>query len=79
MAITSVVPIIISAHPSAGISSLQDLVRLAQSKPDKIDVALAGVSSQLVLEMLRQQGVPRISDATADRLTTTKSLSKTRR
>lgn len=55
---TAVIPMMISANPSLGVNTLSDLIQLAKSKPDKIDVGLASVSAKLVFEMLKQRGVP---------------------
>ena len=55
---TAVIPMMISASPSLGVNSLPELIALAKSKPDKIDVALASVSAKIVFEMLKQRGAP---------------------
>ncbi len=58
IAATAVIPMMISVNPSLGVNSLAELMALAKSKPDKVDVALASVSAKLVFEMLKQRGVP---------------------
>ena len=55
---TAVIPMMISASPALGVNSLPELIQLAKSKPDKIDVALASVSAKIVFEMLKQRGAP---------------------
>lgn len=52
---------VISVHPSLGVQSLPELIKLARSRPDKVDVALPSVTAQLVLEMIRRQNVPLFS------------------
>ena len=55
---TAVIPMMISASPTLGVNTLPELIALAKSKPDKIDVALASVSAKIVFEMLKQRGAP---------------------
>jgi tripartite-type tricarboxylate transporter receptor subunit TctC len=55
---TAFIPMVISVHPSLNINSLPELIKLARSRPDKIDVALPSVTAQLVLEMIKRQNVP---------------------
>ena len=55
---TALIPMMISANPSLGVSTLPELIQLARTKPDKIDVGLASVTAKLVFEMLKQRGVP---------------------
>jgi tripartite-type tricarboxylate transporter receptor subunit TctC len=56
--LTALIPFAISAAPSAPVNSLSELIALARSKPDKVDVAIPSVTGQLVLEMLKQHNVP---------------------
>ena len=58
IAATAIIPMMISASPALGVNSLPELIQLAKSKPDKIDVALASVSAKIVFEMLKQRGAP---------------------
>ncbi|MFO1197756.1 MAG: tripartite tricarboxylate transporter substrate-binding protein [Burkholderiaceae bacterium] len=58
IALTCLIPMAISAHPSANVSKLSELVAAARARPDKIDVALPSVTSRLVVELLRKQEVP---------------------
>lgn len=58
IALTAIIPMVISAHPSLNVSTLPQLIAAARSRPDKIDTAVPSVTAQLVLEMLKQQGVP---------------------
>ncbi len=55
---TAFIPMVISAHPSLNINSLSELIQLARTRPDKIDVAVPSVTAQLVLEMIKRQNVP---------------------
>jgi tripartite-type tricarboxylate transporter receptor subunit TctC len=55
---TAQIPFAISVGPEVPVSSLTELIALAKSKPDKVDVAIPSVTGQLVLEMLRQRDVP---------------------
>ena len=55
---TAVIPMMISASPALGVNSLPELIQLAKTKPDKIDVGLASVSAKIVFEMLKQRGAP---------------------
>lgn len=55
---TAFIPMVISVQPSMNVNSLSDLINLAKSRPDKIDVAVPSVTAQLVFEMLKQRGVP---------------------
>ncbi|VTU22473.1 Bug family tripartite tricarboxylate transporter substrate binding protein [Variovorax sp. PBL-E5] len=55
---TAFIPMVISVNPSLNIKSLPELIQLARSRPDKIDVALPSVTAQLVLEMIKRQNVP---------------------
>lgn len=58
IALTVLIPMMISAGAGSGISNLQDLVREAKARPNKVDVAIPSVTAQLVLELLKQKGVP---------------------
>mgnify|MGYP002040166866 FL=1 len=58
---TAFIPMVISVHPSLGVQTLPELIKLARSRPDKVDVALPSVTAQLVLEMIRRQNVPLFS------------------
>lgn len=55
---TAFIPMVISVNPSLNINSLAELIQLAKSQPDKIDVAVPSVTAQLVLEMIKLQKVP---------------------
>ena len=55
---TAFIPMVVSVHPSLNVNSLAELVQLARSRPDKIDVAVPSVTAQLVLEMIKRQNVP---------------------
>ena len=55
---TAFIPMVISVQPSLNVNSLADLISLAKSRPDKIDVALPSVTAQLVFEMLKKRDVP---------------------
>jgi tripartite-type tricarboxylate transporter receptor subunit TctC len=55
---TAFIPMVISVQPSLNVNSLSDLISLAKSRPDKIDVALPSVTAQLVFEMLKKRDVP---------------------
>ena len=55
---TVVVPMAISANAALGVSSMPELIEAANARPDAIDVALPSVTAQLVLELLRNAGVP---------------------
>jgi tripartite-type tricarboxylate transporter receptor subunit TctC len=56
--LTALIPFAISAGPNVPVSSLNELIALARSKPGKIDVAFPSVTGQLVLEMLKLRDVP---------------------
>jgi tripartite-type tricarboxylate transporter receptor subunit TctC len=56
--LTALIPFAISVGPSAPVNTLDELLALARSKPDKVDAAIPSVTGQLVLEMLRQREVP---------------------
>ncbi|WP_137918115.1 tripartite tricarboxylate transporter substrate binding protein [Hydrogenophaga sp. 2FB] len=56
--LTALIPFAISAGPNVPVNSLSELIALARSKPDKVDVAIPSVTGQLVLEMLKQHNVP---------------------
>ena len=56
--LTALIPFAISAGPNVAVSSLNDLIALARSKPGKVDVAFPSVTAQLILEMLKQRDVP---------------------
>ncbi|WP_395345502.1 Bug family tripartite tricarboxylate transporter substrate binding protein [Variovorax sp. UC122_21] len=58
---TAFIPMVVSVHPSLGVQTLPELIKLARSRPDKVDVALPSVTAQLVLEMIRRQNVPLFS------------------
>lgn len=58
IAATAMIPMVITVNPSLGVKTLDELMRMARERPDKIDVALPSVAAQLVYEMLRQRGVP---------------------
>ncbi len=55
---TALIPFAISAGPNVQANSLTELIALAKARPDKVDVAIPSVTGQLVLEMLKQSGVP---------------------
>jgi len=55
---TAFIPMVISVNPSSNINSLAELIQLAKTRPDKIDVAVPSVTAQLVLEMIKLQKVP---------------------
>jgi tripartite-type tricarboxylate transporter receptor subunit TctC len=55
---TALIPFAISVGPNVPVQSLQELLALARSKPDKVDTAIPSVTAQLVLEHLRQRDVP---------------------
>ncbi|HET9023105.1 MAG TPA: tripartite tricarboxylate transporter substrate-binding protein, partial [Burkholderiaceae bacterium] len=57
IALTCLIPMVISVHPALGVNSLADLVAAAKAQPDKIDVALPSTTSRVVSELLRQAGV----------------------
>lgn len=56
--LTAIIPMVVSVHPSLNVNTLPELVALAKSRPDKIDVAVPSVTAQLVLEMFKQRDVP---------------------
>ena len=56
--LTAIIPMVVSVHPSLNVNSLPELIQLAKSRPDKIDVAVPSVTAQLVLEMFKQRDVP---------------------
>lgn len=56
--LTALIPFAISAGPNVPVSSLDELIALARSKPGKVDVAIPSVTGQLVLEMLKLRDVP---------------------
>ncbi|WP_374409626.1 Bug family tripartite tricarboxylate transporter substrate binding protein [Hydrogenophaga sp.] len=56
--LTALIPFAISAAPNTPVNSLAELIALARSKPDKVDVAIPSVTGQLVLETLKQHNVP---------------------
>ena len=56
--LTALIPFAISAGPNVPVSSLNELIALARSKPGKVDVAFPSVTAQLILEMLKQRDVP---------------------
>ncbi|MEJ8854532.1 tripartite tricarboxylate transporter substrate binding protein [Variovorax robiniae] len=58
IAATAFIPMVISTNPSANINSLSELIQMARTKPDKIDVAVPSVTAQLVLETIKLQKVP---------------------
>lgn len=58
IAATAFIPMVISVNPSANINSLAELIQLARTRPDKIDVAVPSVTAQLVLETIKLQKVP---------------------
>lgn len=58
IAATAIIPMMVSVNPALGVNSMAELITLAKSKPDKVDVAVPSVTAKLVLEMLRQRGVP---------------------
>jgi tripartite-type tricarboxylate transporter receptor subunit TctC len=49
-------PLMIAAHPSAGISTLQDLVRLAKQRNLSVGTAGAGSIGHLATELLKETG-----------------------
>jgi tripartite-type tricarboxylate transporter receptor subunit TctC len=55
---TAIIPMMVSVNPASSINSMADLIQLARSKPDKVDVAMPSVTAKLVLEMLRARNVP---------------------
>jgi len=57
IALTCLIPMVISAHPSLGVNNLSDLIGAAKQRPDKIDTALPSTTSRLVIELLRQQDI----------------------
>jgi tripartite-type tricarboxylate transporter receptor subunit TctC len=57
IALTCLIPMVISVHPGLGVESFGDLVAAAKAQPDKIDVALPSTTSRVVSELLRQAGV----------------------
>ena len=57
IAVTCLIPMVISVHPSLGVNSLGDLIAAAKAQPDKIDVALPSTTSRVVSELLRQSGI----------------------
>jgi tripartite-type tricarboxylate transporter receptor subunit TctC len=57
IALTCLIPMAISAHPSLGVGNLAALIAAAKARPDKIDVALPSTTARLVNELLRQNGV----------------------
>jgi len=56
--LTALIPFAISVGPNVPVNSLNELIDLARSKPDKIDTAYPSVTGQLVLEMFRMNNVP---------------------
>lgn len=56
--LTALIPFAISVGPNVPVSSLNELIALARSKPGKVDAAFPSVTGQLVLEMLKQRDVP---------------------
>jgi len=58
IAATAFIPMVISVNPSSNINSLAELIQLAKTRPDKIDVAVPSVTAQLVLETIKLQKVP---------------------
>ena len=58
IAATAFIPMVISVSPSSNINSLAELIQLAKTRPDKIDVAVPSVTAQLVLETIKLQKVP---------------------
>ncbi len=57
VAVTCLIPMVISVHPSLNVNSLGDLAAMAKAQPDKIDVALPSTTSRVVSELLRGAGV----------------------
>jgi tripartite-type tricarboxylate transporter receptor subunit TctC len=57
VALTCLIPMVISVHPALGVNNLAELIAAAKAQPDKIDVALPSTTSRLVNELLRQNGV----------------------
>jgi tripartite-type tricarboxylate transporter receptor subunit TctC len=55
---TAFIPMMISVSPTLGVNSLSELIELAKTRPDKVDVAVPSVTAQLVLEMIKLQKVP---------------------
>lgn len=55
---TALIPFAISASPGAQINSLSDLIAQAKARPGQVNAAIPSVTGQLVLEMLKQRGVP---------------------
>lgn len=55
IAVTGMIPMVISVNASLNAANLADLVAAAKAQPDKIDVALPSTTSRLVHQILRQQ------------------------
>lgn len=45
IALIATVPVVLVAHPSLGVGSLQELIALAKSKPDQLNYASSGVAT----------------------------------
>jgi len=45
IALIATVPVVLVAHPSLGVGSLQELIALARSKPDQLNYASSGVAT----------------------------------
>jgi len=57
IALTCLIPMVISAHPSLGVNNLSELIAAAKQRPDKIDTALPSSTSRLVIEMMKQKDI----------------------
>ncbi len=57
IALTCLIPMVISAHPSLGVGNLSELIAAAKQRPDKIDTALPSTTSRLVIELMKQKGI----------------------
>ncbi len=55
--LTCLIPMVISAHPSLGVSNLAELISAAKQRPDKIDTALPSTTARLVIELLKQKDI----------------------
>lgn len=57
VAVTCLIPMVISVHPGLGVNSLGELAAQARAQPDKIDVALPSTTSRVVSELLKRAGL----------------------
>lgn len=58
IAATIVIPMAISVNPSVPAKNLDELIKWAKAQNKEIDVAIPSVTAQLVLELLKEKGVP---------------------